>query len=96
MNDRYWLYQRGRMFYIQDRTTGKQQSLRTKDRATAQRLFQACNQAWEQPTHNVAMASLPDREIGRDGGADLGCGISGHGRGLSARPLAGPLVHGAE
>ncbi len=57
MQDRYYLYPRANgTFYIQDRVTQKQESLRTKDKVAARRLFQARNQAWEQPMLNVAMA----------------------------------------
>ena len=56
MQDRYWLYQRNGTFYVQDRSTGKQESLRTKDAKVAQRLFNAKNQAAEQPALNLSLA----------------------------------------
>lgn len=57
MQDRFWLYQRSNgIFYIQDRSTGKQESLRTKDSSKANRLLQARNQANEQPLMNLALA----------------------------------------
>ena len=57
MQNRFYLYPRANgMFYIQDRATQKQESLGTKDKVAAQRLFHARNQAWQQPTLNLAMA----------------------------------------
>ncbi len=56
MQDRYWLYQRNGIFYVQDRSTGKQESLRTRDHTVASRLFSAKNQAFEQPALNISMA----------------------------------------
>jgi hypothetical protein len=57
MLDRYWLYQReNRVFYFQDKITGKQQSTRTKDRTVADRLLAAKNQSVEQPMLNRSMA----------------------------------------
>jgi hypothetical protein len=40
MKQRFYLYRRGQMFYVQDARTGKQQSLETKDRNTALRLLE--------------------------------------------------------
>lgn len=57
MQDRYWLYQRENgIFYLQDKITGKQQSLRTKDAVAAQRLLAGKNQSVEQPMLNRSMA----------------------------------------
>jgi len=56
MHDRYWLYQRNGVFYLQDRSTGKQESLRTRDQTVAKRLFNAKNQAFEQPALNISIA----------------------------------------
>jgi integrase len=57
MKNRYWTFQRGNgVYYLQDRVTGRQTSLRTKDKVKAQRLATARNQAVEQPALNVAMA----------------------------------------
>lgn len=44
------------MFYCQDRTTGKQISLQTRDKAEAQKIIQAKNEAVTQPLMNLAMA----------------------------------------
>lgn len=59
MNDRYRLFQnhaRGGSLYIQDNVTRKQESLRTKDKATAERLLNARNEAARQPAINRAIA----------------------------------------
>ena len=48
MNDHYRLFQnhaRGGSYYIEDNVTHKQESLRTKDKPTAQRLLNARNEA---------------------------------------------------
>lgn len=59
MRDRYRLFRnnaRGGSYYIQDNITGKQESLRTKDRATAKRLWQARNEANRLPAINLQIA----------------------------------------
>ena len=57
MQNRYWIFQRSnQVYYLQDRVTGKQTSLRTTSRVEAERLFAARNQAVEQPAMNVCMA----------------------------------------
>ncbi len=57
MLDRYYLYPRANgTFYVQDRMTRKQVSLKTKDKRVALRLFTARNQASEQPMLNISMA----------------------------------------
>jgi len=58
MKNRYRLYRRhrGGCFYSQDATTGKQESLKTRDRPTAQRLLAAKNAADEHPQLNLALA----------------------------------------
>jgi hypothetical protein len=57
MQNRYWIFQRSNgVYYLQDRVTGKQTSLRTTSRVEAERLFAARNQAVEQPAMNVSMA----------------------------------------
>ena len=63
MSDRYRLFQnfaRGGNFYIQDNVSGKQESLRTSDRPTAERIFNARNEAARQPAINrgIALAYL--------------------------------------
>jgi len=56
MKTRYWLYRRGKTFYLHDKQTGKQESLRTKVKAEAERIRQARNEAEAQPTLNLALA----------------------------------------
>jgi len=55
--ERYRIYRRGNgIYYLQDKKTGKQESLKTKDKVEAARLAGARNQAFEQPALNVSMA----------------------------------------
>jgi hypothetical protein len=60
MQNRYYLYQRRStgIYFIQDRLVKKHESLRTRDTAVAQRLFNAKNQAAEQPMLNVSLAKV--------------------------------------
>jgi hypothetical protein len=58
MKQRFILYQRGKMFYCEDTTTRKQASLRTKDRAEAERLLHAKNEAVRQPAMNLQLAQV--------------------------------------
>ena len=57
MKTRFRLFQRASgVFYVEDTTTLRQESLKTKDKTTAQRLFQAKNSAYEQPALNLQLA----------------------------------------
>lgn len=58
MRQRYRLYFREKTgrYYIHDDLTGKQESLRTKDKATAQRLFHSRSEAEKQPAINLQIA----------------------------------------
>ena len=57
MKLRYRLFQRRNgIFFVEDRITGKQQSLRTRDRHAAKRIFKARNEAHEQPAINLQIA----------------------------------------
>jgi integrase len=56
MKKRYRLFRRGRVFWIQDNQTGKQETLRTRDRPTADRLLHARNEAHLQPIINMQIA----------------------------------------
>jgi hypothetical protein len=58
MQDRYWMFQRKGVFYAQDKLSGKQKSLKTRDAAAARRMFAGLNQATEQPQMNLAMAKV--------------------------------------
>jgi hypothetical protein len=54
------LYRRNGIFYVQRNDSGAQESLKTKDRLEAQRLFNAKNEAERLPTVNrqIALAYL--------------------------------------
>jgi integrase len=54
---RYRLFQRRNgIFFIEDRVTGKQASLQTRDPAAAQRIFNAKNESYQQPAINLQIA----------------------------------------
>src|SRR4051812_34783658 len=67
MKQRYRMFQRGKVFYAEDTTTGKQTSLKTKDKAEAYRLLAVENEAHVQPALNLQIAraylSATDPEI---------------------------------
>jgi hypothetical protein len=57
MKMKYRLFQRNsRIFFIQDNATGRQESLKTRDRETARRIFNAKNEAHQQPAINLQIA----------------------------------------
>lgn len=56
MKKKYRLFRRGKVFWVQDNETGKQESLRTGDRVTAERLLHARNEAHHQPIINLQIA----------------------------------------
>ena len=58
MKNRYRLYRRtkGGVFYVHDSTTGKQESLGTRDRAEATTLFHSRNESFRQPHLNLLIA----------------------------------------
>ena len=56
MKTKYTMFRRGEMFYMQDSTTGKQTSLRTKDETEARSLLNARNEAQRQPVLNLHLA----------------------------------------
>src|SRR5436309_1476905 len=56
MKRRFLLFFRGQTYYCEDTDTGKQESLRTKDKAAALRLLNARNEAQEQPAINLQIA----------------------------------------
>jgi hypothetical protein len=58
MKQRFYLFKRGAVYYIQDRLTGRQQSLQTRNRAGAERLWHARNEAASSPLLNLALASV--------------------------------------
>ncbi len=67
MKPRFVLFRRGKVFYCQDSTTGRQASLRTRDAAEAPTLLHARNEAFRQPLLNLQLArtylSATDPEI---------------------------------
>ena len=58
MKIRFRLYRRkkGGRFYVEDCETGKQQSLKTRDRAAAKAFVHARNEAVRQPYLNLQIA----------------------------------------
>jgi integrase len=59
MKTRYRLFKRNSgIFFIQDNASGKQESLRTRDREQAKRLFAARNEAYRQPAMNLQIAQV--------------------------------------
>lgn len=56
MKDRFLLFQQRGVFYYEDRSTGQQKSLQTRDKSEAQRLLQAKNDTVAQPMMNLVMA----------------------------------------
>ncbi len=59
MNQRYRLFKRSwGTFYVEDIETGKQDSLETKDKKEAQRLFHAKNETAHLPAFNLKMARV--------------------------------------
>ena len=69
MKTRFRMFRRGNYFWSHDGETGKQESLRTKDKATALRLLHSKNEAYQQPTLNLQIArtylTASDLEIGK-------------------------------
>ncbi len=56
MRNKYRLFRRQNVYWCQDNDSGKQETLRTKDRATADRLLHARNEAHQQPVVNLQIA----------------------------------------
>jgi integrase len=56
MKNKYTLFRRGDVFYVQDSATGQQTSLRTKDETEARSLLNARNEAQRQPVLNLHLA----------------------------------------
>jgi integrase len=63
------MFRRGNYFWSHDGETGKQETLRTKDKATALRLLHSKNEAYHQPILNLQIArtylTASDPEIGK-------------------------------
>jgi integrase len=58
MRQRFYLFKRVGMYYLQDGVSGKQQSLQTRDRSEAERLLNARNEATANPGLNLALARV--------------------------------------
>lgn len=58
MKHSFNLFQRAGVFYCEDTATGKQTSLRTRDRADAERLLHVKNEAAHQPAMNMQIAQV--------------------------------------
>src|SRR5436190_4492499 len=56
MRQRYRMFLRGTVYWVQDNETGKQETLRTKDRDEAERLLNVKNEAHRQPIINLQIA----------------------------------------
>jgi hypothetical protein len=56
MRPKFRLFLRGTVFWCQDNDSGKQETLRTKDREEAERLLHAKNEAHRQPIINLQIA----------------------------------------
>ncbi len=58
MKNQFILFQRSGVYYCEDTATGKQSSLRTKDKADALRLLHVKNEAAHQPAMNLQIAQV--------------------------------------
>jgi hypothetical protein len=58
MKERFYLFKRNGTYYVQDGVSGKQQSLKTKDRQEAQQILHAKRESARSPLLNVAMARV--------------------------------------
>jgi hypothetical protein len=61
MKNRFILFLRLGIYYCEDTTTGKQVSLRTRDKAEALRLLGVKNEAVCQPSMNLQIARIYSR-----------------------------------
>jgi len=66
MKNRYRLFLRRKsVYYAFDDTTKKFESLKTHDKAVAERLLLAMNEAGKQPAMNLGLARVYPRHLGR-------------------------------
>src|SRR5471032_3377118 len=56
--DRYRIFRRGKVWYLQNDTTGKQTSLHTRDKKQAQRVLNAQCEAHQNPSINLQIARV--------------------------------------
>lgn len=55
MKNRFWLFKRGNVFYVEDSLTRKQESLQTKDLKEAEKIRDAKNEATRHPVASLAI-----------------------------------------
>lgn len=83
MKNRFWLFKRGSTYYVQDTFTGKQESLRTKDKREAERLRQAKNEAITNPMLGLALGraylAAQDPKIAQRKWLDVMAEMTSHG-----------------
>jgi hypothetical protein len=56
MKMRFWLWKRKGVYYLQDAETRQKESLHTRDRAEAERIRNACNDATNRPVLGMSLA----------------------------------------
>jgi len=56
MQNRFTIFRRGQVFYCEDRQTGQQTSLRTRNQNEAKKIVQAKNESVHQPLMNLVLA----------------------------------------
>lgn len=75
MKPKYRMFRRGQVFWCQDNYSGRQESLQTKERAVAERLLHARNEAHQQPIINLQIARayllVSDPRIGKRSWQDV-------------------------
>ncbi len=83
MRNRYWLFKRGRTYYVEDALTRKQESLHTTDRQEAKRLRDAKNEAVATPTIGLAVGraylAAHDPQIGKRTWTEVMNELASHG-----------------
>jgi hypothetical protein len=72
MKPQYWMYRRGKTYYVENSTTGKQESLRTSDTVEAQRILAAKNEAANNSKVTLAVGKAYNTEKRRPRCAKLG------------------------
>lgn len=89
MKNRFWLFKRGTVYYLQDSVTGKQESLHTRNGDEAERLRQARNEGTQNRSLSLALAraylSAHDSQMNKRVWQDVMDELSTHGREPSQR-----------
>lgn len=68
MKQRFWLFKRGKTFYVQDSSTGEQKSLGTTERGEANRLLELKRQSEADPVFRQLLLRAclaPDPTLGK-------------------------------